>query len=416
MRVITTAGSLLLLALSGLRADAHSVIGAQNLSAQSSDGKFLVEARSPANREADDRAWGGFVYRLVNRDTGEEIWKRDQPEADKPGVRPEDAEGLPERLWVDPDGRVVVWLRYDELIVLDAKRGERVQRTQVGSNIYKDLDESDRPLCWVSSQSCRAYFLRIPPASGITGDYFVVRAPLKGRLIFDLGALSALTGTQVLPAISEAADRSERDWATRALRSYASLPPGSCSAEFELQTAAWIAASLQIREAVDSLRELESETFVSCSGAGTAVFGTRQVIQLALRRLGEVPRGGPGICLDSGFERRPYEEAERFWRSAERPFNRAENAGLVAVGMSRDELLRAVGHPDYVVCRKSLTPDTIHNAEACCEYDMDGATSFTLRVRLDPEWRTVKHIERISPPLWAQGSTRESDLAPHWGR
>lgn len=123
------------------------------------------------------------------------------------------------------------------------------------------------------------------------------------------------------------------------------------------------------------------------------VYEVRRLAALALRRVGEVPRGFPAI----GFL--PQDRTTAVGADVRRA-----HQALLQAGQTPSGVYELLGAPDY-----------IEDAEECCEgpwkgtwrYDIDGQVSCTLLVIWD-ERGTLSKIERITPPLW-QGDSLMSD-------
>jgi hypothetical protein len=383
-----------------------------NREATSPNGRYHLTAKSPDNASTPDhvRAFqAGFVYVLRDTKAGKDLWTRKQPE-DKPSVMQADGKPFVLRRWkeyspvgvhVQDQGWSVLWLGGDDLVAVhrDGKETGRV-------NILCDALSKEERKHHVHDTTAGPWWgLRHSYFTSHQGkSYFVVRTWWGHRAILDLesGRLASDTGT--LAKHLEETDRAfVRNTLKAAAKDYQKWAK-CCNELWAVRMAIYMAGQMHMKECVPSLRSLED---VPYSGSSTSApgdepkegeldtrywdsFEVRQVVQLSLRRLGEVPRCFPATQFD--LYAKEYDRRKPFVPVLGRP--RAQQAGALRKGMKPIEVLRLIGAPDFV--------------EETWQYDMDEQKPYTLLV----EWGEtgVKSVQRKSPAFWQGGDCRDQQI------
>jgi hypothetical protein len=172
--------------------------------------------------------------------------------------------------------------------------------------------------------------------------------------------------------------------------------------------AIYMAGQMQMKECLPWLRAIEdSPSNPSCIAvAGEPpnegevdvrcweFFTVRQILQLSLRRLGEVPRPFPATQFQLYTKQRDRRSAitKPFVPALAKP--RAQQADAVRIGMRPAEVLRLIGAPDFI--------------EGTWQYDMDEPKPYTLLIECGATG--VKSVERKSPALWQNGDCRDQQV------
>lgn len=392
--------------------------------------RLRLEAKSPANAPnyTGRRAFqADFEYTLFDNQTGELLWQRKQPMKErKSGRSVPDGEQSPVAAWVDDARRVVIRTGRDEVLVLAPDDGAKLLQftllDQFSQEDRKYVMRTSAGPAW--SMNSHWFFLHsvgagAPKERGATRTYFVVRTWWGRHIIVDVDRLGVVKTANspdadflVAPSIEELNDLwrwirdAEREWVLETLRRNAAhLDTDEKGHErpYDAITAAHMAGRLMIQEAIPLLRKLEGSTFVGTSalhgGFGAEHHTLRQLTQLSLRRLGQVPGDYPCIVLGEG--------GAGPQRSA-----RASRVHLIEVGMSLPDLIDAIGYPDYSAGAEVETGWGF-------DYDMDTDLPYTLRVvlkqigdRLGADFRVVKTV-RIEPAAWKEGNQRDRSVC-HW--
>ncbi|MCE9582366.1 MAG: hypothetical protein K8T20_07725, partial [Planctomycetes bacterium] len=252
----------------------------------------------------------------------------------------------------------------------------------------------------------RGYFLSIDPSCSGGPEYFVVRLYWGKRCYLDLKSRCFADSAKVSETLAAAAEAEERKWTVAAIAHFraAGVPKADPydvqNEQGEFHAALWLAGVLKIQETVETLRMFEKDEWFGWINSGSAysylTLGTRQIIHLSLRRLGEVPKTDAAVRLfwPKGGEKEF--DASSYLKSAVTIPERAGRAGILKVGMNPKEVVDAIGEPDWY-------------AADGFEYDMDAASPFTLSVEFD-EHGTVSKVER-RPPTWKDGVDRDRSLA-----
>ena len=170
--------------------------------------------------------------------------------------------------------------------------------------------------------------------------------------------------------------------------------------------AAYVAGKLQMKEAIPILRQLEQSEWsgrstsrgYSTSGKHDGVvdpftystFTIRQVAQLSLRRLGEVPQQLPAMRFKMINENGDHE-----FKPVPLKQSRHTRVSNLRIGMKAEQVLTLIGSPDFV-------------SRETWDYDIDNADPYTLVVSWDGQ--QVKEITRKSPPVWQDGETRDETI------
>ena len=373
--------------------------------AKSANGKFRLEAKSPANEEGRRAFAANFEYTLFDESTGKVVWTRKQPMKKDAEWPTPDGEGSPSGVWVDDDGRAVVFTGWQELFVLEPTAGQKVFQGKIleqfpNGDRKKFVHQTTAGPMWTGNSLW--YFLSAEGEAGAKHRYFVVRPWWGDRVFLDLEATKFLLDAEEGEALRAAADRDDRDWVKESLADVKNLPEcgaaEGCGRRHEVDRAAWLAGVLDVREAIGPLRDLESDTNVNSatSGGGYSyrTFGTRQTVQLALRRLGQAPKGSGSIVL--GLEEDPVGGKPVTPPAEVGAEARVGTAGNVKEGMSAREVVALIGNPDCA------------SGPGGFAWDIDGEKPFTLAIAFKDG--KVRSIQKIDPPEWKAGVARDERL------
>lgn len=361
------------------------------------------------------------MYTLVDTQSNQTIWKRQQPKD----------EGAPVDLFINDDMWVVIRTGWDEIIALKPVTADVALEFRI-LELFSEKDQefvSQTTAGPIWSSNSRWSFM------SHNGDlHFVIRSWWDRRVVVNLdkGKLIEKLDAELINAC-DAADREfvlkELDGAMARLQAKPvksatnEAEPGeeeteTDAEEFEIDyeaysrvaTAVHLAGRMGIKEAIPFLREIEKSNYVGSSGGWFDIDGVykdgdinpfnqseaslRRAVHLALRKLGAKPTELPCTWFR-------HTRTGKLGETVEVPplmKPRAECLDQVKAGMNPVDVLRAIGALDYV--------DFQHEA---WEYDIDTDKPFTFRVF----WRNKKDVdrtERIEPPVWKQGETRYYQL------
>ncbi len=388
--------------------------GVSEVETVSPDGRYHLTAKSPDNADPSKRFpfQGGFIYVLRDTKTGKELWTRKQPEGrpivfpgeGKPFVLRTWKENSPVRVFVEENGWSVLWLGGDQLVAV-RRDGKETGKLDI---VCDALSKGEGSQYIQATTAGEVWGRERSSFTSLQGKcYFVVRTWWGQRVIFDLelGRLTSEGGT--LARHLEEGDRmfvrSTLEVAAKEYRKanrYDQLGP--------VVMASYMASQMHMKECVPWLRSLEDvpdfgslavtmideepkegELDLRCWETSSV----RQVVQLSLRRLGEVPRYFPPTQFC------PY--AKEFDRRKpvvpvlDKP--RVQQAGAIRKGMQPMEVLRLIGPPDFI--------EGISTVVGQWHYDMDEQKPYTLIV----EWENarVKSVERKFPAFWQEGDSRD---------
>lgn len=383
-----------------------------DLIVRSPNGRFRLEARSPDNAPGQDRTpfQKNFTYTLYEGDTDKVIWVRKQ------------ADSSPVTAFVNNGGWVTVWTAAEHVIGI-APGGT----TALDIDILGCIPETERKdyVLWSTAGFMWAanshwYFLDFEEK-----PLFCIRTWWGRRIVVDLQAGETL-GVEAGSELEKALFNSEKELVLRTLEQGANLGealedagPDATVNVWSAITAAHMAGRMRIREAVPKLRQLEASKYIGSSGGGFVFslhglkkgeidptewsdFNLRKVTQLSLRRMGERPACHPATEFRHYAKR--YEDMKPFEPLAHAE-PREQRAGSVKENMKPLEALKEIGPPDYVGCGPGPWPQNWY-----WDYDMDAEEPYTLRVTWNAETPTVQSTQRIMPPLWQVGDTRDGEI------
>ena len=391
--------------------------GYHDSSDTSPSGRYRIEAKSPGNK---DRKAGqirlsqsNFVITCFDNQEKKLLWTHRQgTEADQQLSKAERASKIangevppitystPIGVFAADSGWTAVRTRHDELICID-----RAGVVQPGIDILKDAltpeehehrvrPSSVGPL-W--SEFSLWYFVEV---DGV--QLYIIRPWWGRRILIDV-ANSRLT--KETEAILKIALPYEKVHVLNILKRGVSSPKDADHVwYFNTSFGAFLAGSLQITDAIPILRELEKSDYRGGTvGAGYTdpndainpstfdheIYPLRQLAQLSLRRLGQTPTPYPAYA----FEIYKNGEAEYFLPSIPK-IARHTQTDKIEKGMGTKAVLTLIGSPDFV--------------DEEWHYDMDAEKPYTLVLTWENA-RLVK-IERVSPPIWKSGLTRDQGL------
>lgn len=368
--------------------------GYPDLSAQSPSTEYRVKAKSPDNQAKGHKAFQAhFVYTASKNE--KVIWIRRQ--AMKP----------PELLSDDSDETIQLPEEGSPVDVQVSDRGWTAIRTADDSMVFVDRSGVDRltlklqrekevPKLFWSGRSIQ-YFLE---DSGT--EYFVIR-PWWGKR----AVINVEHGIVASPAAAflAVADRHEQRLVLGSLKRHATNQSQSPNLPSTIN-AAYLAGEMQLKDALPFLRVAEqSDKVDTCFYAPFTrkhlkadeidphsydKCNLRQVAQLSLRRLGEVPSRLPVYYFSTaGGDPSDRYSPPRLQQPRDR------SASQIKEGMTAKEVLNSVGAPDYV-------------GNGTWSYDMDAKEPFSLTLK----WKNgqVEAILRDQPALWQSGRTRDQCL------
>ena len=318
--------------------------------AVSSDGRFLITAKSPDNARSPVPSFqSDFCYTLTDTTTGNTLWSREL------------TVWAPIRVWVHTDSSVTIWTGNHSFIGLDAVTGDLRTETQLRHLLPREDFDRSHP-GRVSQTTAGPMWTRSAHFGFFDhngGTYFGCRTGWDRVFVLDFANARSITDPP--RAITEAFDFSLRAAAMRTLTDAARKPetirgprfyefaPGVCNALD-------IAGRMDVRDAIPLIRVLEAVEPASEAPLKTIDPGSldpkaqirpyrfREEVRTALRRLGEVPRAlAVGYVVDD------------FWGPAKAripiPPDRAARARDFAGDVTRETLLSALGPPDAMFSR-----------------------------------------------------------------
>jgi len=388
----------------------------RDLEAASPNSRFRAEAKSPDNvggpwkKAFQDH----FVYRLREEGKRGEVWSRNQP---MPAEGRLPREGPPVALYLNDEGWLVirtaeVWNLPCELVAVDPMGQDRLRveilKTLLPdmTSLFKHTAHSTGGVLW-GEQYCRPYFVALRGQ-----PHFCLTTWWGQRLLLDLSAGRVVTDSSEFEpelrkaekgfvlATLEATALWNYDLENKFFPGLATNSPGPSVTD--VLAATFLAARLNIPEAVPFVRKLESSPIVLTSVGGPSSYQApangikpasyqnltmRQTAQLCLRRLGVRPSTHQSTKLyrDGGY-----------WQPEDPlPFQREQRVEELKTGMTPEEVTALIGTPDFIT----------HDG---WEYDVDGKAPATLILRWGQ--RGVEKLEHQTPPKWSNGVERDRQL------
>ncbi|WP_168564978.1 outer membrane protein assembly factor BamE [Crateriforma spongiae] len=354
-----------------------------DISAQSPNGVWRLDAKSPDNRIDGYHPWqDDFVYTMHKG--GRRVWSREQN-------KQEPEEYSPTRIVVADDGWTAIHTGWDQLVFVDAN-GRNCGRIDDLKELLSKKDRSEFTTWSTAGVIWTPYSLW--HFAIIDGKrIFVIRLWWGHQLIFDPENGHRLKMT---PSYAKPIRDLQVDHCRKVLANAVADGINDDSAD-NLLTPALLAGQLDIRDAIPHLRELEKSEFVGLYGGSMATdiepgainpffiqqFTLRQVSQLSLRRLGESPKTLPVFEF-------PKHRASGNLRP-ERQNDRAKQIVSVKNGMSAEDVLKILGSPDFIDYSE-------------WSYDLDGDDPKTATITWDSY--EVKSIN-VTKPLWRDGLSRD---------
>lgn len=383
----------------------------------SPDGRYHLTAKSPENADPSKHVpfQAGFIYVLRDTITSRDLWKRKQPEG-KPIVIPGEREQIRLRTWkeespvsvfVQNDGWSVLWLGNDQLVAV-RRDGKETGRLDIVSDVIAKGKGSQYIAYSTAGEfwgSRRSSFM-----SHQGKTYFAVRTWWGQRIIFDLELGGMVSEDNTLATKLEENDRAfVRNTLSAAASEYQKT--NRCNQLGPVLMASYMASQLHMKECVPWLRSLEGAPDFGCLALTMVdekpkegeldltcweTSSVRQVVQLSLRRFGEVPRYFPPtrFCLHA----KEFARRKPFVPVLGKP--RSQQGGLVRNGMQPSEVLRLIGSPDFI--------EGVSTVVGEWQYDMDEQKPYTLIVEWENE--RVQSVERKFPALWQEGDRRDQDV------
>jgi hypothetical protein len=396
-------------ALLPIRATARTDIFFPDVIAESPNGRYRFSATHANNELERPRPFvsSGFTFHVFDLKAERTVWERPQGKQ----------EPWPGRAFVHDDGLVVVG--YARPTVLDRTDGSQMFSWDVFKEFTPDDDrflvrsESTVGPMVSWSRNSRAYFLEHDGKL-----YFVLRTWWDRRIWADLTDLRLVGDPS--PGLSAAADTSDRRFVLATLEGAAARLAGMDSerdrqayhsvAEY-VQSAIHVAGRIDSQEAIPFLRELEQSEYVGRTGSvrlprcedaqgliAEQELTIRCAAQLALRRLGDRPRGLP--CTRFMLKEPGSRE---IWIPREQPLARWVGPDQVREQQTPMEVITVIGAPDF-------TDASWPTGKNTWDYDVDTDDPYTLRVHWNDDCR-VHRVEVIRPALWKQGETRHMALS-----
>jgi hypothetical protein len=380
--------------------------------ATSPSGRREIYVTSPDNDGPRRPQAEHFKYSLLDASTQKVIWSRLQPMKSVRGAESPDGEGSPVQLFLSDSSFVVVHTASDELVVLEPKQGRKILQANIlglltSDEIRKYVADSAIGPNWIGLS--RWYFLSVEDL-GVAREYFVIRPFWGRRLFFSLTAGRIVPDTQVGVELLSGAKRAELTWLLDTLSAVETLARRQAEnprPQRDVETAAWLAGTEGVREAIPFLRTLESTERIQSKSIKYDSYGyqanlTRQIAQLSLRRLGERPVCAAPLALCRPLKDQGEKDSPGVvMQSMVAIEDRIRGVSDVSEGQSVEGLLASIGSPDYV--------DSSHLQSF--DYDFDGDVPFTLRVHLDPAGKKIDSLKRFDEPLWKSDLVRDAELA-----
>lgn len=413
-----------------------------NCSAASPSGVYRVDAKSPENPE---KGWGqpfasNFTYTLTDTRIGKTVWTRQQPmQREKGSSRAWAKEGSPMRLMVDDTGLVAAYVSGEVMVFMRGSDGRKAGEVSILESFPEKQREahvgySTAGPMWTSNSLWS--FVRAPTADGKGEEtLFVIRPNWGHRLVMDterarlvdVGTFAGATSADQLagaPAdvarVMRAVLAAEESECMRVLEAAA----GSAWDKLydrddywkfsELGAQIHLTGQVRMKAAVAPLRKIEKLLIEASTGKGSGdgegavrddrgwVPGLFRGVRLALRRLGETPDVGYGVPLrhlkSEGMisYTDPSAPSVKAWVAVA---DRIANAPKIRRDMSLFELADLVGCPDA---------ETYEDGCDCYDYDIDGGEPYTLRVCVARGENKVRHVRKITPPVWTDPTARGS--------
>ena len=346
---------------------------------------------------------------------GKSVWTSDTPIDDKFS-----SFNTPAAIFVSDQAWTAV-RTHDSMLLCFSPTGKRTAEIDILKTLIPELREHDGDL-FISGTGGRrwgqwyAYHYFI---TAMGENYFVIRTYWDDRLVVRLR-----DGGVVVPSRGLAVDlaAAEKTFVTRTLETAIRTPKLSNAPKDVIHsviTAAHIAGRSKLKEAIPLLHKLEpidcsfQEYFGSHVSLDLIPHGTtdpacgydqtpRQVIHLALRRLGEKPRVFPCVHFVMADSDPPT------WATLPEPNSPREN-GVESLqrGLTPEAVVRLVGSPDFVSDFGSVCGDRTK-----WEYDMDTQKPYTLEITWGNDG-VVEMFAEIRPPLWQQKHKRDRQIFIH---
>ncbi len=372
--------------------------------ATSANGRFQFAATSPENANGAYSAFQtNFTYKLIDVKGSEEVWERSPQREPSPCMA-----------FVDNDGRVIVVDAIDEIKLFDiaGKSTGKIgllDAAMTANEVEQYVHDTTAGPMW--KWMSRWYFF-----TDGHRDCFVIRPYWGRRIVIDLETVLTVHPDRQLET---ALDHEESDFVDltlrRALKDCRSTEDPQAKADIVATVDAAIQIAGQRRPKANSslLRQLEAwplfdSTAISVDDVrpgeiavnGYSFNSGRRRIQLALRRMGELPAGYSVTVFsperanhDQYWAEHELEEA-RWMKQRTDPRSRAQQASKISNGMSPQEVIRTIGPPDFV--------------DDNWQYDLDGPSPSTLIIT----WTATNRVRaywQARPALW-ELDLRDDDL------
>lgn len=380
-----------------------------DISEESANKKYKVEAKSPDNEESKSDSskrrvafQSKFTYTCTEVESGRVLWTRPQ---DKD-------EASPTSIYLSDEAWTVIHTGWDQLICVDPKGV-----TTGVVNILDFFNAKERSTYVINSTAGELWQGNSFSYHANIGDkvLFTVRPWWGSRVVVDLIKGQTVYPDERLKKLLESHEATlimkefERAFAKRD-----ELGDSNCS------TWAYLSGVYKLNAAIPMLRALESSSdgggsvsstgFVKVDGRINPLnhsYNTlRQVVHLSLRRLGEHPVVFPATSFDI-----EYHDYTRNTPFVYPPLTipRHLNAEKVKMGMSPESIIGLVGEPDFVM-------------DSRWEYDLDTTPSSSLivtwgqpistRVGLTKEGPAIATWVQITHPgMWERQLVRDQQVS-----
>jgi hypothetical protein len=235
-------------------------------------------------------------------------------------------------------------------------------------------------------------------------DHFVIRAYWDDRLVVRLSEGKAVTPDETFSAAMLAA---EATFVTKTLEAMVEQPELDREEARHVITAVHLAGRSKMQDAVSLLQKVEPIDYSRGARSRWLDYrpedgaidpgchsdnALRQLIHLALRRMGHAPRVFPCTRLQvEGTE--PIQWAVLPILQAPRE----QGTTSLKPGLSPEEVVGLIGGPDFVF---------LHDDS--WEYDMDTLSPYTLVLTWGP--KGVKTITQTRPPMWQRENERDLQI------
>ena len=390
---------------------------------ESDNGEFRIEVVGSQGKNDFFRDQSGFVYRLISKCSGEELWS----------WRPEEKQGLadyPHDAWVNDLGWVVVRLHewFHAGILVLSPQGRFVMLRPIQSFLETDepgilQDETDSHIGGTSAGPSWE-------ASSINAFHSFEGKPFWSiltwwgrRIVIELDSGNVVD--EVEASQRKLISKVERDWILTNLSHAARLESEQelrnrwSELFYDCYTAAYHAGCFKVAEAEASLRILETSSYSGGSGPsdwfGHQSLPLRMIAKMSLLKNGFEPRWYANMIIADSESNERCEYPEPAIDRNEETFQ---------IGMSQPQLLKEIGVPEFLrntwdySLGTAESPSTVRihwHDQHKLVYDhtkpfpSERFKEYRQKVREEPP--VIGRVEKVELPVWNVDSAREYTLA-----